>query len=82
MGPEERLFRARQSWPVYAIFAFSVIARRDPDPRQPLAAPRCGDLGVHVDEAEQAARIAEAEEQAGCSRNCLGQSWAKVPAEA
>ncbi len=26
MGPEERLFRARQSWPVYAIFAFSVIA--------------------------------------------------------
>ena len=25
MGPEERLFRARQSWPVYAIFAFSVI---------------------------------------------------------
>jgi hypothetical protein len=26
MGPEERLFRARQSWPVYAMFAFSVIA--------------------------------------------------------
>ena len=25
MGPEERLFRARQSWPVYVIFAFSVI---------------------------------------------------------
>jgi hypothetical protein len=25
MGPEERLFRARQSWPVYAMFAFSVI---------------------------------------------------------
>ena len=25
MEPEERLFRARQSWPVYAFFAFSVI---------------------------------------------------------
>jgi hypothetical protein len=25
MGPEERLFRARQSWPIYAFFAFSVI---------------------------------------------------------
>jgi hypothetical protein len=25
MGPEERLFRARQSWPVYTIFVFSVI---------------------------------------------------------
>jgi hypothetical protein len=25
MGPEERLFRARQSWPVYTIFVISVI---------------------------------------------------------
>ena len=25
MGPEERLFRARQSWPVYTIFVVSVI---------------------------------------------------------
>jgi len=24
MGPEERLFRARQSWPVYTIFVISV----------------------------------------------------------
>ena len=25
VGPEERLFRARQSWPVYTIFVISVI---------------------------------------------------------
>jgi len=25
MGPEERLFRARQHWAVYAIFVVSVI---------------------------------------------------------
>jgi len=25
MGPEERLFRSRQSWPVYTIFVISVI---------------------------------------------------------